>query len=206
MGEFRQKAGGWRLEESHVARRPIARTFDSAPWLTKTGLWFQVVDQGSKSDNWNEGSGSGMFVYTLSGTRGRGAVCAGSVDRCAPGDLRADTDLNVRQRDEGCRGCSGSEAFVAGRMASWRSTTIGLGTGARTCSAWLALAAEAGTRAGRARRHPRVFPTAQASKRSRRRFACLPARHLCWETHRGVERPRRTAPACRPRDPRRNQC
>jgi unsaturated rhamnogalacturonyl hydrolase len=30
-----------------------------------TGLWFQVVDQGSKSDDWLESSGSGMFVYAL---------------------------------------------------------------------------------------------------------------------------------------------
>jgi rhamnogalacturonyl hydrolase YesR len=30
-----------------------------------TGLWYQVVDQGSKSDDWLESSGSGMFVYTL---------------------------------------------------------------------------------------------------------------------------------------------
>ena len=30
-----------------------------------TGLWYQVVDQGSKSDNWLETSASGMFVYAL---------------------------------------------------------------------------------------------------------------------------------------------
>ena len=30
-----------------------------------TGLWFQVVDQGSKADDWLESSGSGMFVYAL---------------------------------------------------------------------------------------------------------------------------------------------
>jgi unsaturated rhamnogalacturonyl hydrolase len=30
-----------------------------------TGLWFQVVDQGSRTDNWLESSGSGMFVYSL---------------------------------------------------------------------------------------------------------------------------------------------
>jgi unsaturated rhamnogalacturonyl hydrolase len=32
---------------------------------SKTGLWYQVVDQGTKSDNWLETSGSGMFVYAL---------------------------------------------------------------------------------------------------------------------------------------------
>ncbi|HZL19540.1 MAG TPA: glycoside hydrolase family 88 protein, partial [Polyangia bacterium] len=30
-----------------------------------TGLWFEVVDQGSRSDDWVETSGSGMFVYFL---------------------------------------------------------------------------------------------------------------------------------------------
>jgi unsaturated rhamnogalacturonyl hydrolase len=31
----------------------------------KTGLWYQVLDQGNKSDNWLETSCSGMFVYAL---------------------------------------------------------------------------------------------------------------------------------------------
>ena len=30
-----------------------------------TGLWYQVVDQGSMTNNWLESSGSGMFVYAL---------------------------------------------------------------------------------------------------------------------------------------------
>jgi unsaturated rhamnogalacturonyl hydrolase len=30
-----------------------------------TGLWFQVVDQGSMTSDWLESSGSGMFVYAL---------------------------------------------------------------------------------------------------------------------------------------------
>ena len=30
-----------------------------------TGLWYQVVDQGSMTDDWLETSGSGMFVYAL---------------------------------------------------------------------------------------------------------------------------------------------
>ena len=38
----------------------LKATQDSA-----TGLWYQVVDQGSKTDNWLESSGSGMFVYAL---------------------------------------------------------------------------------------------------------------------------------------------
>jgi unsaturated rhamnogalacturonyl hydrolase len=31
----------------------------------KTGLWHQVMDQGGRSDNWIETSGSGMFIYAL---------------------------------------------------------------------------------------------------------------------------------------------
>jgi len=31
----------------------------------KTGLWFQVVDKGYLPDNWNETSGSGMFIYAM---------------------------------------------------------------------------------------------------------------------------------------------
>jgi unsaturated rhamnogalacturonyl hydrolase len=30
-----------------------------------TGLWYQVVDQGSLTDNWLETSGSAMFIYAL---------------------------------------------------------------------------------------------------------------------------------------------
>lgn len=31
----------------------------------KTGLWFQVVDKGDRSDNWNDTSGSAMFLYAF---------------------------------------------------------------------------------------------------------------------------------------------
>jgi len=31
----------------------------------QTGLWYQVVDQGSRPDNWHDTSGSAMFVYTI---------------------------------------------------------------------------------------------------------------------------------------------
>jgi unsaturated rhamnogalacturonyl hydrolase len=59
------------LPESHARRSDmlavltslaagIKRTQDA-----KTGLWYQVTDQGSKSDNWLETSASGMFVYAL---------------------------------------------------------------------------------------------------------------------------------------------
>jgi len=41
-----------------------------------TGLWYQVVDQGSKSDNWLETSGSGMFVYALKVAVDRGYIDA----------------------------------------------------------------------------------------------------------------------------------
>lgn len=31
----------------------------------ETGLWYQVLDEGSRADNWHEISGSAMFVYSL---------------------------------------------------------------------------------------------------------------------------------------------
>ena len=42
----------------------------------KTGLWFQVMDQGSKTDNWTETSASGMIVYALKVAAGRGYIDA----------------------------------------------------------------------------------------------------------------------------------
>jgi unsaturated rhamnogalacturonyl hydrolase len=42
-----------------------------------TGLWYQVVDQGSKSDNWLETSASGMFVYALKVGVDRGYIDSG---------------------------------------------------------------------------------------------------------------------------------
>jgi unsaturated rhamnogalacturonyl hydrolase len=41
-----------------------------------TGLWYQVADQGSKSDNWLETSASGMFVYALKVAVNRGYIDA----------------------------------------------------------------------------------------------------------------------------------
>lgn len=42
-----------------------------------TGLWYQVIDQGSKSDNWLESSCTGMFVYALKLGVARGYLDAG---------------------------------------------------------------------------------------------------------------------------------
>jgi unsaturated rhamnogalacturonyl hydrolase len=39
-----------------------------------TGLWYEVLDQGSRSDDWNETSCSGMFVYALKTAVDRGYV------------------------------------------------------------------------------------------------------------------------------------
>jgi rhamnogalacturonyl hydrolase YesR len=39
-----------------------------------TGLWYQVVDQGSMTGNWIESSGSGMFVYSLKVAVNRGYI------------------------------------------------------------------------------------------------------------------------------------
>jgi unsaturated rhamnogalacturonyl hydrolase len=41
-----------------------------------TGLWFQVVDQGARADDWTETSGSGMFVYALKVAVDRGYIDA----------------------------------------------------------------------------------------------------------------------------------
>ena len=42
----------------------------------KTGLWFQVLDQGDRAGNWIETSSSGMFIYAL-----KKAVDLGLIDR-----------------------------------------------------------------------------------------------------------------------------
>ena len=39
-----------------------------------TGLWFEVVDQGSMSSDWVETSGSGMFIYALKVAVNRGYI------------------------------------------------------------------------------------------------------------------------------------
>jgi unsaturated rhamnogalacturonyl hydrolase len=39
-----------------------------------TGLWYEVVDQGTKAGNWTETSGSGMFVYALKVAMDRGYI------------------------------------------------------------------------------------------------------------------------------------
>jgi unsaturated rhamnogalacturonyl hydrolase len=41
-----------------------------------TGLWYEVVDQGARSDDWTETSGSGMFVYALKVAMDRGYIDA----------------------------------------------------------------------------------------------------------------------------------
>ena len=42
----------------------------------RTGLWFQVVDKGGRSDNWTETSCSSMFTYTIARAVQRGYVDA----------------------------------------------------------------------------------------------------------------------------------
>ena len=59
------------LPASHTGRAALlSYLVDLAAALKTTqdptsGLWFQVLDQGAKSDDWLETSGSGMFVYAL---------------------------------------------------------------------------------------------------------------------------------------------
>jgi len=49
----------------------VAKSQDAA-----TGLWYQVVDKGDRSDNWLESSGSGMFIYALAAGVHRGLADA----------------------------------------------------------------------------------------------------------------------------------
>jgi rhamnogalacturonyl hydrolase YesR len=59
------------LPSDHPNRAEVMRIwFDLAEGLRKTqdastGLWYQVVDKGERSDNWHDTSGSAMFVYAL---------------------------------------------------------------------------------------------------------------------------------------------
>jgi unsaturated rhamnogalacturonyl hydrolase len=50
-----------------------------------TGLWYQVVDKGSMSDDFLETSGSGMFVYALSAGVTRGLIDTHYADVAAKG-------------------------------------------------------------------------------------------------------------------------
>lgn len=49
-----------------------------------TGLWYQVVDRGDRSDNWHDSSGSAMFVYAI-----RRAIQLGCVDADRYGQVAA---------------------------------------------------------------------------------------------------------------------
>ena len=60
-----------------------------------TGLWFQVVDQGARTDDWTETSGSGMFVYALKVAVDRGYLASSYLtvanrgwQGCSQGDER----------------------------------------------------------------------------------------------------------------------
>jgi unsaturated rhamnogalacturonyl hydrolase len=50
--------------ELHRLLRETVRGL-SAVQDPKTGLWFQVLDQGKRADNWIETSSSGMFIYAM---------------------------------------------------------------------------------------------------------------------------------------------
>ena len=47
-----------------------------------TGLWYQVVDKGDQPGNWQETSGSGMFVYALQRAIELGVIPAGEYKNC----------------------------------------------------------------------------------------------------------------------------
>ncbi|HVZ86603.1 MAG TPA: glycoside hydrolase family 88 protein, partial [Polyangia bacterium] len=63
-----------------------------------TGLWFEVVDQGSTSSDWVETSGSGMFVYALKLGVARGYLDASYLTVAAKGwqglQAKVTTDSN----------------------------------------------------------------------------------------------------------------
>jgi rhamnogalacturonyl hydrolase YesR len=50
-----------------------------------TGLWYQVVDKGDRSDNWHDTSGSGMFLYTFQKALDLGLGDPGDVQRIQKG-------------------------------------------------------------------------------------------------------------------------
>jgi len=60
-----------RMPQSHPGRlQVLAILQDLIENLSKvqdaaTGLWYQVVDQGNRPDNWHDTSGSAMFVYCI---------------------------------------------------------------------------------------------------------------------------------------------
>jgi unsaturated rhamnogalacturonyl hydrolase len=60
-----------------------------------TGLWFEVVDQGSHSDDWVESSGSGMFVYALKVAVDRGFIDATYLPVATRGWQGLQTKLSV---------------------------------------------------------------------------------------------------------------
>ena len=60
-----------------------------------TGLWFEVVDQGSHSDDWVETSGSGMFVYALKVAVDRGFIDASYLSVATRGWQGLQTKLTV---------------------------------------------------------------------------------------------------------------
>ncbi|HVY36766.1 MAG TPA: glycoside hydrolase family 88 protein, partial [Polyangia bacterium] len=60
-----------------------------------TGLWFEVVDQGSHSDDWVESSGSGMFVYALKVAADSGFIDASYLSVAARGWQGLQTKITV---------------------------------------------------------------------------------------------------------------
>jgi unsaturated rhamnogalacturonyl hydrolase len=58
----------------------------------KTGRWFQVIDKGSKSDNWTETSCSSMFTYTISRSVEQGYLDASYRQVAAKGYLGPNLD------------------------------------------------------------------------------------------------------------------
>ena len=66
-----------------------------------SGLWFQVVDKGSRSDNWTETSCSSMFTYTVSRAVQRGYVDPATYKPVADKGYQGILNLRVSKGGDG---------------------------------------------------------------------------------------------------------
>jgi unsaturated rhamnogalacturonyl hydrolase len=66
-----------------------------------SGLWFQVVDKGSRSDNWTETSCSSMFTYTISRAVQRGYVDSATYKPVADKGYQGILRLRVSKGSDG---------------------------------------------------------------------------------------------------------
>jgi unsaturated rhamnogalacturonyl hydrolase len=93
-----------RWPEGHAGRQPVQALLKELlggllhAQDPASGLWFQVVDQGDRADNWCDTSGSAMFVYTLQRASELGIGATGTADgaACAEAARRGYAGLQTR--------------------------------------------------------------------------------------------------------------